>query len=36
MSERLEGVLLVNVEERLGDSSLDIDAWGEFILPDAI
>jgi hypothetical protein len=31
MAPDLEGVLLVNVEESLGDSSLDFDAWGEFI-----
>jgi hypothetical protein len=27
----LEGVLLINVEEKLGDSALEIDAWGELI-----
>jgi hypothetical protein len=30
----LEGVLLVNVEEELGASVLEIDAWGEFIRDD--
>jgi hypothetical protein len=30
----LEGVLLVNVDDRLGDSRLEIDAWGEFIRDD--
>lgn len=34
MTSNLEGVLLVNVEEHLGDSILDIDAWGEFIRDD--
>ncbi len=30
IAPELEGVLLVNVEESLGDSVLEIDAWGEF------
>lgn len=31
MTPDLEGVLLVNVEDRLGDSILDFDAWGVFV-----
>lgn len=31
IAPNLEGVLLVNVEDRLGDSTLEIDAWGEFV-----
>lgn len=31
MTQDLEGVLLVNVEDRLGNSALEIDAWGEFV-----
>lgn len=31
VTEELEGVLLVNVEEGLGDSVLEIEAWGELI-----
>jgi hypothetical protein len=31
MTSGLEGVLLVNVDDRLGDSRLEIDAWGEFV-----
>jgi hypothetical protein len=32
LTSGLEGVLLVNVDNNLGDSRLEIDAWGEFIL----
>jgi hypothetical protein len=31
----LRGVLLVNVEERLGERALDIDAWGDFATGEA-
>jgi hypothetical protein len=31
MTGGLEGTLLVNVEEKLGNSALEIEAWGEFI-----
>ena len=31
MTPDLDAVMRVNVEERLGDSALDIDAWGDFI-----
>jgi hypothetical protein len=34
MTQDLEGVLLVNVEEYLGDSTLEIDAWGRFVRDD--
>lgn len=31
MTQNLEGVLLVNVKDRLGDSVLEIDSWGKFV-----
>jgi hypothetical protein len=31
MTAELAGVLLVNVEEELGDAVLEIEAWGTFV-----
>ena len=32
VTSEFEGVLLVNVEEELGDSVLEIEAWGDLIV----
>jgi hypothetical protein len=32
LTPELDGGLLVNVETRLGDEALDIDAWGSFVV----
>ncbi|HLL68011.1 MAG TPA: hypothetical protein VK453_20185 [Micromonosporaceae bacterium] len=34
LTRDLEGVLLVNLDERPGKSALEIDAWGEFVRDD--